>query len=384
MEQPGGDPPARLGAVQHDKETALPDEPERRELIIGTYTELLPHVDGKAEGILSCSFDGTTVGPPRVLARTKNPSFIVVSGDGRHLYAVNETVTFEERPGGGVSAFSRDPGTGDLVLLNTKPSGGVEPAHLELDPSGRFLLVANYRSGSVAVFALADDGRLGRMTGHVEHGGASLHPVRQSGPHAHMVIFDPCTGDLLVPDLGIDAVLVYTLSENGDLVEQRGRRLAVVPGAGPRHLAFHPDGDRLFVVNELDNTLVAWRRVEDGFVPTSTVSTLPEGFSAHSQAAAVRVSPSGRWVLVSNRGAGSDSVAVVRFEEADGSLELAHMHPTSGREPRELIFAGDGTRVIVANQDTDSLVVFAFDDATGRLQDLSLTSVPTPVCLRTA
>ncbi len=362
----------------------MPDLLETRELIVGTYTERLPHVDGKAEGILSCSFDGTTVGPPRVLARTRNPSFIVLSGDGRRLYAVNETVNFEDRPGGGVSAFSRDPGTGELVLLNTKPSGGVEPAHLELDPTGRFVLVANYRSGSVAVFALEDDGRLGTMTAHIQHEGTSLHPVRQSGPHAHMVIFDPRTGDLLVPDLGIDAVRVYTLTQSGELVGQPDRRLPVARGAGPRHLAFHPAGDFLFVVNELDNTLVALRRDEDGFVVTSTVSTLPKGFSAHSQAAAVRVSPAGRWALVSNRGAESDSVAVVSFDEANGSLELVHMHPTSGREPRELIFIGDGRRVVVANQDTDSLVVFAFDDATGRLQDLSLTSVPTPVCLRTA
>jgi 6-phosphogluconolactonase len=357
--------------------------PEPRELIIGTYTERLPHVDGKAEGILSCSFDGTTVGQPRVLARTRNPSFIVLSRDGRRLYAVNEAVSFEERPGGGVSAFSRHPGTGELALLNTKPSGGLEPAHLELDPSGRFVLVANYRSGSVAVFAVEDDGRLGAMTGHVQHEGTSLHPRRQSAPHPHMVIFDPRTGELLVPDLGRDAVLVYALTQSGELVAQAGRRLPVVRGAGPRHLAFHPAGDCLFVVNELDNTLVALRRDEDGFVPTGRVSTLPKGFSAHSQAAAIRVSPSGRWALVSNRGGESDSVAVVSFDEADGSLELVHMHPTSGREPRDLIFTADGSRVVVANQGTDSLVVFAFEDATGRLEDLSQTTVPTPVCLRT-
>jgi 6-phosphogluconolactonase len=356
---------------------------EPRELVIGTYTGPLPHIDGKAEGILSCSFDGTTVGPPRVLARTRNPSFVVLSSDGRRLYAVNEAVSFEESPGGGVSAFSRHPGTGELTLLNTRPSGGLEPAHLELDPSERFVLVANYGSGSVAVLALEDDGRLGAMTGHVQHEGTSLHPMRQSAPHPHMVIFDPRTGELLVPDLGIDAVLVYALTQNGELVAQAGRRLPVVRGAGPRHLAFHPAGDCLFVVNELDNTLVALRRDEDGFVPTGRVSTLPKGFSAHSQAAAIRVSPSGRWALVSNRGAESDSVAVVSFDEADGSLELVHMHPTSGREPRDLMFTANGSRVVVANQGTDSLVVFAFEDATGRLEDLSQTTVPTPVCLRT-
>jgi 6-phosphogluconolactonase len=307
-----------------------------------------------------------------------------LSADGRHLYAVNETVAFEDKPGGGVSAFSRDPGSGELALVNTKPSGGVEPAHIELDPSGRFLLVANYRSGSVVVFALEEDGRLGTMTSHIQHEGSSRHPRRQSGPHAHMVVFDPRTGELLVPDLGIDAVLVYILTPEGELVAQRGRSVPVIAGAGPRHLAFHPDGDHLFVVNELDNTVVALLRAEDGFVPTSTVSSLPEGFRAHSQAAAIRVSPSGRWVLVTNRGVDSDSVAVVGFEQGDGSLNLAHMHPTGGREPRELIFTDGGSRVVVANQDTDSIVVFGFDDATGRLELISQTTVPTPVCLRTA
>ena len=118
---------------RHDKETDLPDQPEGRELIIGTYTERLPHVDGQAEGILSCSFDGTTVAR-RGPCRTRNPSFIVLSADRRHLYAVNETVTFEDRPGGGVSAFSRSPASGELVLLNTKSSGGVEPADIQPRP----------------------------------------------------------------------------------------------------------------------------------------------------------------------------------------------------------------------------------------------------------
>jgi 6-phosphogluconolactonase len=364
------------------KETALPDEPRREELIIGTYTEHLPHVDGKAEGILSCSFDGTTLAAPRLLAQTRNPSFLVLSRDGRRLYAVNETVTFEDRPGGGVSAFSRDTGTGELSLLNTKPSGGVEPAHIELDPSERFVLVANYRSGSVAVFEVEEDGSLGNMTGHIQHEGGSLHPVRQTGPHAHMVAFDPRTGDVLVPDLGIDAVILYALTERGGLVEHRGRRIELTPGAGPRHLAFHQRGDYLFVANELDNTLVSFRREAEKFVPVSTTSTLPGGFDGHSQAAAIRVSPSGDWVLVSNRGVASDSVAVVRFDVKDGTLELASLQSTHGREPRELVFAAGGSRVIVANQDDDSIIVFGFDDKTGAHEQLSINPVPTPVCLR--
>ena len=163
-------------------------------------------------------------------------------------------------PARGVTAFARDTRSGGLSLLNSRPLGGVEPAHVELDPGGRFLLVANYRSGSVAVFRLEADGSIGAMTDHVQHEGSSAHPVRQSGPHAHMIMFDPGSGDVLVPDLGVDAILFYQLSDEGKLTERPGRRIAAASGAGPRHLAFHPLGAYLLVVNELDNTLAALRR----------------------------------------------------------------------------------------------------------------------------
>lgn len=354
------------------------------ELIIGTYTERLPHVDGQAEGILSCRYQAGTIGPPRVLARTRNPSFLVLSPDGRRLYAVNETVEFEGQPGGGVTAFARDTRTGDLSLLDTRPSGGVEPAHLELDPSGRFLLVANYRSGSVAVFRLEADGGIGPMTDNVQHQGSSVHPVRQTGPHAHMIMFDPADGAVLVPDLGLDAVLTYELSDQGKLLEQPGRRIEVPPGAGPRHLAFHPGGGYLLVVNELDNTVAALRREGDGYVTTDVASTLPAGFDGHSQAAAIRISPSGRSVLVSNRGAASDTIAVFRFDVDKGTFDLVELTSTRGREPREFIFSPDGRFVIVASQDSDALVVMEFDEDGPGLRFLSSIAVPTPVCLRLA
>jgi 6-phosphogluconolactonase len=354
------------------------------ELIVGTYTERLPHVDGQAEGIGSCTFADGAIGPVRVLARTRNPSFVVLSADGRHLYAVNETVEFSGQPGGGVTAFARDPGSGELSLLNSCSSGGVEPAHLELDPSGRFLLVANYRSGSVAVFRKAADGSIGPRTDFVQHEGSSVDPVRQTGPHAHMIMFDPVTNDVLVPDLGLDAVLCYTLSGEGKLTEHPNRRIRTEPGAGPRHLAFHPDGAHLLLVNELDNTVLALRRAGDGFETAAVASTLPAGFAGHSQAAAIRISPSGRTVLVSNRGEDSDTIALFRFDAGQGSLELAGLVPSSGREPREMIFAGGGQFVIVADQDTDALVVMEFSEDPPRLRQLSTAKVPTPVCLRIA
>ncbi len=350
-------------------------------LVVGTYSERLPHVDGRAEGVLGCSLKGDTVGPPRVLARARNPSFIVLNGDGRRLYAVNESPDFEGEPGGGVTAFCRDPSTGELSELNTVPSGGREPAHLGIDPSGRYLVVANYGSGSVTVFELATDGRIGAVTGRAEHQGQGPHPLRQGAPHAHMVVFDPCSGQLLVPDLGLDAVLVYALSACGGLAEVPGRRLVAVPGAGPRHLAFHPDGDWLFVVNELDNTVVLLRRVEGGFVTTGTAPTAPGHLRSRNQAAAVKVAPSGRWVLVSNRRPDEGEIAVLGFDAASGSLELVGRHPSSGLGPRDLLVTRSGKRVVVANQDSSSIVVLAFDDLRGRLTTLTRTAVPTPACL---
>jgi 6-phosphogluconolactonase len=353
------------------------------ELIAGTYTERLPHVDGQAEGILACTFADGTIGPARVLAETRNPSFLVLSADGRHLYTVNETVDFEGQPGGGVTAYARGP-EGELSLLNSCSSGGVEPAHLELDPSGRFLLVANYRSGSVAVFRLEADGSIGPRTDFVQHEGSSVDPVRQTGPHAHMILFDPVTGDVLVPDLGLDAVLFYTLSSEGTLTEHPDRRIHTEPGAGPRHLAFHPDGAHLLLVNELDNTVLALRRAGDGFETTAVASTLPDGFTGHSQAAAIRISPSGRTVLVSNRGEDSDTIASFRFDAGQGTLERTGLVSSNGREPREMIFAGGGQFLIVADQDTDALVVMEFSEDPPQLRPQSTTKVPTPVCLQIA
>jgi 6-phosphogluconolactonase len=308
----------------------------------------------------------------------------VLSSDGSRLYAVNETVEFEDQPGGGVTAFARDTSSGELTRLNSRPSAGVEPAHLELDPSGRFLLVANYRSGSVAVFALEADGSIGPMTDHVQHSGSSIHPVRQTGPHAHMILFDPVTNDVLVPDLGLDAVFFYTLSSEGKLTEHPDRRIGTAPGAGPRHLAFPPDDAHLFLVNELDNTVLVLRRAGDGFKTTDTASTLPAGFSGHSQGAAIRVSPSGRSVLVSNRGEDSDTIAVFRFDADQGTLELVQHTPAGGREPREFIFSADGRFVIVAVQDSDALVIMEFSEDEPELRQVSSAQVPTPVCLRTA
>jgi 6-phosphogluconolactonase len=352
---------------------------EPQSLVIGTYTEKLAHVDGHATGVLSTIFDGFSVSAPTVSAVVRNPSWITTTTDGRFLYAVIETVEFEGERGGGVAAYARDPFSGHLTLLNTAPSGGVEPAHLELDPSERYLVVANYRTGSISVFLREPDGSLGKRVEHVQHEGSSVHPIRQTGPHAHQILFDPVTGDLLVPDLGLDAVLTYNLKD-GVLIERPEARITSTPGAGPRHLAFHPDGKHLFLLNELDSTLMVLRRNGDRFTQTHIASTLPASFNGHNQTSAVRVSYSGNYVLASNRG--FDSIAVLAFDPAMSTVELKLVEPTLGREPRDFVQTPDGGHIVVGNQDSDTVVVFAFDESAPSLIFVSQTSVPTPVCLR--
>jgi 6-phosphogluconolactonase len=349
-------------------------------LVIGTYTEKLPHVDGHATGILSARYETTGITELAVPAQVRNPSWVTTTPDGRFLYSVVETVEFEGGKGGGVVAYARDVETGALTLLNTASSAGVEPAHLEVDPSQRFVIVANYRTGSVAVFAREADGRLGAMVEHVQHEGSSVHPVRQTGPHAHQILFDPVTGELLVPDLGLDAVLVYRLGEDGTLRERPEARITCAPGAGPRHLAFHQDGRHLFLLNELDNTLAVLRRDGDRFVRTQVSSTLPDDFTGHNQTSAVRVSASGKSVLASNRG--YDSIAVFAFDAATSTVTLRLVEPSLGREPRDFIQTPDGRHLLVGNQDSDNVVLFAFDEATPSLSAVSTAEVPTPVCLR--
>jgi len=198
------------------------------QLIVGTYTERLPHVNGTAPGILGCTYSDGTTGTPTLLVRSRNPSWLVVTASGHNVYAVNETADFAGKATGGVTAYARDDRTGALSEINRSSSAGLAPAHLALHGEERRVLVANYESGSIASFSVDERGGLGALVGHCQHVGSSVDPARQTGPHAHMICVDPVTDRVLVPDLGLDVVLSYEVSETGEFVErveerERGR-----------------------------------------------------------------------------------------------------------------------------------------------------------------
>jgi len=228
---------------------------------VGTYTQTLPHVAGRAEGIYVCTLDQATgaLNPVGVATGVVNPSFLALAPSGRYLYAVNETSETDGQLGGGVSAFAVDPTTRLLTFLNRQSSHGVDPCHLTVDATGNYVVVANHGSGNAACYPVRADGSLGEASDVVQHHGSSVHPQHQRGPHAHSATMDPTNRRVLICDKGIDKVMVYRLDRaSGKLVPNDPPFGQSRPGSAPRHLAFHPTRPYLFVINEIASTLTSF------------------------------------------------------------------------------------------------------------------------------
>jgi 6-phosphogluconolactonase len=358
---------------------------------VGTYTEPIRFgtgevFRGRGQGIHLYRLREAT-GALEQLASpvaSPNPSFLALAPGRRFLYAVNELKSHEGRPTGTVSAFALDPDTGEPRLLNRVVTQGTDPCYLTLDRTGRWLLVANYASGSVCVLPVAADGRLGEASDFVQHHGASVHPERQRGPHAHCVVLDKANRHAFVADLGLDRVMSYRFDPGeGRLEPNEEPWLALSAGAGPRHLVFHPEGRHAYLINELDSTVLVldYDSRRGTLRAKQTLSTLPEGYGAGSSGAHLEVSPSGRFLYASNRG--HDSIAIYRIEGDSGRLSPVGHQPTRGRTPRFFAMDPAGRYLLAANQDSDTVVAFRVDPATGLLEALGPPAqVPTPVCLR--
>ncbi len=315
-------------------------------------------------------------------AKVDDPSFVAIHPDRKHLYAVGQMTDAEGNRVAAVSAFSIDTATGKLSLLNQQPSGGDEPCHVSVDPSGKVVLVANYGGGNVASFPLLENGSLGERQGFQQHSGSGPNENRQRAPHAHSINVDPSGQFALAADLGIDQIRIYRLGPNGALEENDPASAALRGGAGPRHLAFHPRDPFVYVINELDSTITAFSFDPDQgrLDELQTLSTLPGDFSGTSTTAEVLVHPSGRFLYGSNRG--HDSIVVYRID-AQGKLETVGHESTRGEHPRNFGIDPTGQFLFVANRNTHNIVAFSIDQKTGELTATGDTySVNMPVCLR--
>jgi 6-phosphogluconolactonase len=349
-----------------------------RLVFVGTYT------NEKSHGIFSFRFDDQTgrLTPLGLAIETPSPSFIVASADGRYLFAVNEVDHYNGEASGSVSSFAVDRETGKLTWLSTQASKGTNPCHLALDHTGRFLAVANYSSGTLAVLPVGADGKLGPAIQVIAHHGKGPDATRQEGPHAHEVVFSEDNRYLTAVDLGIDRVLVYHFNQStGALTPNTPAGVSVTPGFGPRHIAFHPDGRHAFVISEMASmiTTMTWDAATGTFTAGPSVKTLPADFQGTSTTAEIAVHPNGKFLYGSNRG--HDSIAAFAIA-ATGALTPLGYELTRGKTPRHFAIAPGGRWLVVANQDSGTLAVYRIDEATGTLTPSgALVASGTPVCV---
>jgi 6-phosphogluconolactonase (cycloisomerase 2 family) len=327
---------------------------------VGSYTT--KERNGHGEGINVYKIDPGTGNWTHVqlLKEVVNPSFLTLDQRERVLYSAHGD-------GDEATAFQIDTPSGRLSVLNRQSTGGKNGVSLAVDPTNRFLVLANYSSGTVAVLPINPDGSLGKLSDLVTLSGApGPHPTEQTSSHPHDVAFDPSERFIVVPDKGLDRVFVFMLdTSSGKLVAASS--VASRPGAGPRHVDFHPRKPYTYVLNELDSTITTY-----GFDagrgelrPLQVITTLPPAFAGNSTTSEIEVAPSGQFVYASNRG--HDSLAIFAIDGFTGLLASVGWESTQGKTPRFFSIYPAGTFLYAANEDSDTIVTFRVDQASGKL-----------------
>ncbi|MBO0701984.1 MAG: lactonase family protein [Candidatus Dormibacteraeota bacterium] len=350
-------------------------------LLVGTYTP--PQGRGEGVALIELDTEHGTLSRKAVTATPSNPSFIALSPAATHAYAVSEVISEGGQASGALVSLALQDGA--ATVSGSVETASTEPCHVSVSPDGRHAVVANYGGGAVSVIALEPDGPVRDRTDLVQHRGSSVDPDRQAGPHAHSATFDARGERVLVCDLGLDRVVFYRLDgDGGRLVPLPALDIPTPAGTGPRHLDFDPDGQRLYVLGELNSTLVVYAHdpasgeTEQLQVASTLGDAVPE---RRNHPADVHVHPTGRFVYASNRGL--DSIAIFGIDERDGRVELLANHPGGGRVPRNFAIDPSGHLLLCANQQTDTIVPFWIDRATGLLsQAAQPLGVGSPVCLR--
>tara|TARA_B100000401_G_scaffold436047_1_gene378829 strand:+ start:132 stop:1229 length:1098 start_codon:yes stop_codon:yes gene_type:complete len=356
---------------------------------IGTYTQgglgggKSKNSNVFSEGIYTVSIDSNT-GEISIVSSTKdvdvtNPSFVHVSSSKKYLYSVSE-VTSERT--GSVTSFEIDEKNGGLKFINKQPTKGTGPCHINSDPSDSVLITANYAGGSVSVFPINDDGSISELSDFKQHEGSSINKNRQEAAHAHSVSIDQSGRYAYVCDLGLDKIFKYEINyETNTLSLDENSITNVMPGSGPRHFAFHPNKEKVFVINELGGSISSYDLGNDGSLNLiEAVNTLPDNYNGDSWTADIHTSIDGKYVYGSNRG--HDSIAIFKFEESTNNLISIGHHSSMGETPRNFSPSPDGKFLFVANQDTSNIATLKINDD-GSLSDTGYNlDIPSPVCIK--
>jgi 6-phosphogluconolactonase len=336
------------------------------------------HTAGPGKGFSVAHFNTETgaLSKPEFLLETPAPAYFVIAPGGRRLYSCNST--------GFVSAYSIDPATAQLHLINQKPSGGGDPSYISLDTTGHYVFVANYDGGNIAAWALASDGSLGERTAFVQHTGSGVNPQRQMHAFAHSIRVDPTNRFVLVADLGLDKLFVYKFNAaDGSLAPNDPPFARSAPGSGARHVVFHPNGRWVYLITEMGSTITLfdWDTRRGALSEVQTVSTLPKDFQGKSACSEIMVHPNGRFVYASNRG--RDSIAVFSVDAETGRLTPIQDVPSGGKTPRNFDLDPTAHWLLVTNHDSNNAMVFRIGPNTGKLTPVGQpVEVPYPFCPR--
>lgn len=350
---------------------------------IGTYTS----GKSKSEGIYIYKFnlDSGELKPYKIVKDVVEPSYLTIDKNRKYLYSVNETVEYEGKKSGAVSAFAIDQKTGDLTFLNKQPSLGGAPCYIIASENEKFVLVANYVGGNVAVFPVEADGKLGASTDLQQHSGTGPNKNRQEAAHAHSIDLDDKNRYAYSCDLGADKIYIYEFDEKTGKLTPNSKQAIyqTKTGAGPRHLAFHPNKKFAFLISELSSTIssLSFDAKRGMLSEIQTVSTLPANFQGENTCAEIHVSPNGKFLYGSNRG--HDSIVSYQIDAKTGKLNYIEHTAAQGKTPRNFAIAPNGKFLLAANQNSDSIVVFRIDEKSGKLAPTgSAAQVPMPVCLK--
>jgi 6-phosphogluconolactonase len=363
------------GLAQDKKDSAL--------LFVGTFTSAS---DMKSVGIYVYQMNTATgaLSFTGITANTDEPTYLVLHPNKKWLYAVNELNSHNDNYTGALSAFQIDLQKKQLGFINKVSSHGNSPCYIAVDKTGKYVMTANYGNGSIALYRINNDGTLGEATSVIQHQGKGPVVDRQEGPHAHMITQGADKKFVYAVDLGCDKVMVYQLDTVQGKLIATNHNVSTRPGAGPRHLVFHPNQQWAYLVHELDGFIEAFTidKSTGALTVFQTISNLPEGIKLEPASADIHITPNGLYLYATNR-ANVNNIGMYSIDQKSGMLRLLGHVPTHGKTPRNFVIDPSGKFVLVANQNSNNIITFRIDQSSGKLIETGIeTSVPHPGCLK--
>jgi len=346
-------------------------------LLIGGYTKPL-----KDKGIAVYDFNMQTgdLQFRSVTGGIENPSYLTISRDGTKVYAVSE----KNNGQGIIIAYQFNRSTGTLRFINEASSGGEGPCYVSVDDAGTHVFAANYSDGRLSAIRLNKDGSLDTAAVQsIQHTGSSINKESQAGPHAHSAVLSPDNRYVLGADLGTDRVYIYRFDSKATkpLSPADTEYVTTIPGSGPRHICFHPNGKYVYVVNEMGGSVDAFDYKDGVLKPKQSITMLPDGFTGIVEAADIHISPDGKFLYASNREVRNE--IVIYSISKEGALSFTGRQPVLGAVPRNFAIDPSGKFLLVANQKTSEVIVFNRNANTGLLSFTGKKiSIPGPACLK--